>query len=134
MPQLHIQTYEEHSAEQKKNLVRDLTKTVCAAADVAPKSVQVQFYEVTRANRAICGRLMDEVEDERALPVEERPWLLVQLQMFEGRTPDQKRRLAKGVTEDIERNFKIEPDRIQVIISEMAPMHNAIGGVLASDR
>lgn len=133
MPQLHIQTYEQHTLEQKKALVRDLTKTVCEAAEVKPFNVQVQFYYLPKENRALCGVLMSET-DEDSLPLEERPWLIVQLQLFEGRSLDQKRRLVKGVTADIAKNFQIDPSRIQIIISEMNRIHNAMGGVLAVDK
>jgi len=134
MPQIHIQTYEEHTDEQKISLVRDITKTVCEAADVNPFNVQIQFYELTRNNRALSGKLMSEVEDPSKLPLEDTPWLIVQFQLFEGRSLNQKRQIAKGVTADIAKNFKIDPGRIQIIISEMNRIHNSIGGILAVDR
>ena len=133
MPQLHIQCYEEHTDAQKIVLVRDLTKTVCAAAAVTPPNVQIQFYPISRNNRAVSGRLMSDVKDPDMLPLEDTPWLIVQLQLFEGRSLDQKRALAKGVTEDISRNFGIRPERIQIILSEMNRIHNATGGLLAID-
>lgn len=132
MPQIHIQTYEQHTFEQKKALVRDITKTVCEAAEVKPINVQIQFHELTKENRALCGRLMCEV-DENNMPVEEIPWLIVQFQLFEGRSLNQKRQIVKGVTEDITRNLGVNPARIQIIISEMNRMHNSIGGLLAID-
>lgn len=134
MPQIHIQTYEEHTDEQKISLVRDITKTVCSAAEVKPFNVQVQFYELTRNNRALSGKLMSEINDLSSLPLEDTPWLIVQFQLFEGRSLNQKRQIVKGVTADIAKNFKIEPDRIQIIISEMNRIHNSIGGLLAVDR
>jgi 4-oxalocrotonate tautomerase len=134
MPQLHIQCYEEHTDAQKIALVRDLTKTVCAAAVVKPLNVQVQFYPTPRNNRAVSGRLMSEVEDPSALPLDDIPWLIVQLQLFEGRSLDQKRALVKGITEDISRNFGVRPERVQIILSEMNRIHNSIGGLLAIDR
>ena len=133
MPQLHIQCYEEHTDAQKIVLVRDLTKTVCAAAVVTPPNVQIQFYPISRNNRAVSGRLMSDVKDPDKLPLEDTPWLIIQLQLFEGRSLDQKRALAKGVTEDISRNFGIRPERIQIILSEMNRIHNSTGGLLAID-
>lgn len=133
MPQLHIQTYEEHTLEQKQALVHDLTKTICETALVRPVNVQVQFNKVIKEDRAICGRLMSDL-DEKKLPPEERPWLIVQLQLFEGRSLDQKRQIVKGVTSDIAKNLIVDPSRIQIIISEMSHIHNSIGGLLALDR
>ena len=60
--------------------------------------------------------------------------MIVQFQLFEGRSLDQKRAIAKGITGDISRNFGVSPDRIQIIISEMNRIHNSIGGLLAVDR
>ncbi|MCE5265050.1 MAG: tautomerase family protein [Deltaproteobacteria bacterium] len=134
MPQIHIQCYEEHTDAQKVALVRDITKTVAAAAVVDPMKVQVQFYPIPKGNRSLGGRLMSEVEDLSKLPADETPWLIVQLQLFEGRSLDQKRAIVKGATEDISRNFGIDPERIMIIISEMNRIHNAIGGRLAIDR
>ena len=134
MPQIHIHCYEEHTDVQKAALVRDITKTVSAAAVVDPMKVQVQFYPIPKGNRSLGGRLMSEVGDLSTLPIEETPWLIVQLQLFEGRSLDQKRAIVKGATEDISRNFSIEPERIMIIISEMNRIHNSIGGKLAIDR
>ena len=94
MPQLHIQCYEEHTDAQKIVLVRDLTKTVCAAAVVTPPNVQIQFYPTSRNNRAVSGRLMSDVKDPDKLPLEDTPWLIIQLQLFQGRSLDQTRALA----------------------------------------
>ena len=134
MPQIHIQCYEEHTDAQKAALVKDITKTVCAAAAVKPLNVQIQFYPTPRNNRALSGKLMSEVEDPAKLPMEDTPWLIVQFQLFEGRSLDQKRAIAQGVTGDISRHFGVHPDRIQIIISEMNRIHNSIGGLLAVDR
>jgi 4-oxalocrotonate tautomerase len=134
MPQIHIQCYEGHTDAQKVALVRDITKTVSAAAIVDPMKVQVQLYPIPRGNRSLGGRLMSEVEDLSTLPLEETPWLIVQLQLFEGRSLDQKRAIVKGATEDISKNFGIDPERIMIIISEMNRIHNSIGGRLAIDR
>ena len=76
---------------------------------------------------------MSDVKDPDKLPLEDTPWLIIQLQLFEGRSLDQKRALAKGVTEDISRNFGIRPERIQIILSEMNRIHNSTGGLLAID-
>ena len=96
MPQIHIQCYEEHTNSQKAALVKDITKTVCAAAAVKPLNVQIQFYPTLRNNRALSGKLMSEVEDPAKLPMEDVPWLIVQFQLFEGRSLDQKRAIAKA--------------------------------------
>lgn len=134
MPQILIHTYEEHTDEQKRTLVKDLTDTVCKTAGVKPLNVEIVFLKINKNERAICGKLMSDIEDFSALTNDEIPWLLVQFQLFEGRSLDQKRAIAKGVTEDIAKNFGVAPDRIQIIMSEMNRIHNATGGLLAVDR
>ena len=134
MPQIHIHCYEEHTDAQKAALVRDITRTGSAAAVVDPMKVQVQFYPIPKGNRSLGGRLMSDIGDLSTLPIEETPWLIVQLQLFEGRSLDQKRSIVKGATEDISKNFGIDPERIMIIISEMNRIHNSIGGRLAIDR
>jgi 4-oxalocrotonate tautomerase len=134
MPQIHIQCHEEHTDAQKIALVRDITKTVSTAAIVDPMKVQIQFYAIPRNNRALGGRLMSEVGDLSQLPLEETPWLVVQFQLFEGRSLDQKRAIVKGITEDISRDFGVDPERIMIIISELNRIHQSIGGMLAIDR
>ncbi len=134
MPQILIHCYEEHTDEQKRGLVKDVTATVCEGANVKPFNVGIVFLRISRNERAICGRLMSDVEDYSKLPPQEIPWLLVQFQMFEGRSLDQKRKLVKGLTEDISRNFGAHPDRIQIIFSDMNRIDNAAGGLLNIDK
>jgi 4-oxalocrotonate tautomerase len=134
MPQIHIQCYEEHTDAQRVALARDVTKTVSVAAIVDSVNIQIQFYPTPRNYRALGGRLMSEVEDPSKLPLEETPWLIVQFQLFEGRSLDQKRAIVKGVTEDISRNFGVHPKRIMIILSELNRIHQSIGGLLAIDR
>lgn len=134
MPQILIHTYEEHTDNQKRELVKDLTDTVCRSAAVKSLNVEIIFLRLARNERAICGKLMSDIHDMSELSKDEIPWLIVQFQLFEGRSLDQKREIAKGVTEDISKNFEINKDRVQIIFSEMNRIHNAIGGLLAIDR
>ncbi|MDL2307424.1 tautomerase family protein [Desulfovibrio sp. OttesenSCG-928-C06] len=140
MPQLLIHAYEEHGLEQKKALIRDVTATVVKAAGAAADDVGVFFLNLACSDRGLAGRLACEFPDpsgmteEGRADVEKLPCLLVQLQMFEGRSLDQKRALAKGITDDVARHFKVDPGRVQLIISEMNRIDNASGGVLAIDK
>lgn len=134
MPQLMIHTYENHTDEQRRALVKAATETVSKASGAGPKSIGFFFMHLERRDRALAGRLMSDVEDPGKLPADETPWLLVQIQMFEGRSLDQKRAISKGLTEDIVNCFGIVPDRVQIIFSDMNRIDNAIGGVLGVDR
>jgi len=59
---------------------------------------------------------------------------IVTIRALEGRTAEQKRQLAKEVTEAVVRNFKVEPDRVIVNFFDM-PKHNvAKAGKLYIDQ
>jgi 4-oxalocrotonate tautomerase len=58
----------------------------------------------------------------------------VTIVLREGRTPDQKRELAKAVTEAVSRTVNAKPEAVHIIIHD-EPAHNlAHAGVLLSDR
>lgn len=62
------------------------------------------------------------------------PWLLVYVQMFEGRSLNQKRELVAETTEIISRNFSVPGDRIQITINEVNRINNSTNGVLVLDQ
>jgi 4-oxalocrotonate tautomerase len=58
---------------------------------------------------------------------------LITVQMFEGRTVEQKRELVEAITEAVVRIAKTTPEGTQVIITDI-PKHNwGSAGKLASD-
>jgi 4-oxalocrotonate tautomerase len=59
---------------------------------------------------------------------------IVTVQMYEGRSMDQKRELVKGVTEVVARVTGNRPDAVHVIIQEVKRENWANGGLLAPDR
>ncbi|HHY76006.1 MAG TPA: 4-oxalocrotonate tautomerase [Firmicutes bacterium] len=59
---------------------------------------------------------------------------IVQIEMLEGRTLEQKRAMVKEVTEAICRTLNATPDAVRIIIREMPFEHFAVGGVLRSDQ
>jgi 4-oxalocrotonate tautomerase len=58
---------------------------------------------------------------------------IVQIDLLEGRTVDQKRQLAKKVTEAIIESVNCPPDAVRLIIREMPKQHFAIAGKLKID-
>ena len=52
----------------------------------------------------------------------------------EGRSIEQKRALAREITDAVVRNFGVTADRVLVEFVENAPHNKAKGGVLFSDR
>jgi 4-oxalocrotonate tautomerase len=62
------------------------------------------------------------------------PMPVVTIQMWEGRTAEQKRRLARAVTDAMVEHAGAKPDALHVIIQEY-PLENwALAGTLGIDR
>ncbi len=59
---------------------------------------------------------------------------VVTVQMYEGRTLDQKRELVQGITDVVARVTGNSPDGIHVIIDEVKRENWSIGGLLWPDR
>ncbi len=59
---------------------------------------------------------------------------IVQVEMIEGRTEEQKRTLAKKITDAVVESVNCKPEVVKVIIREMKKEHYAEGGVLYKDR
>lgn len=58
----------------------------------------------------------------------------VQIEMLEGRTYEQKKRMVKMVTEAIVESVGAKPENVSIIIREMAKENHAKGGVLSSEK
>ena len=56
------------------------------------------------------------------------------IQAIEGRTVEQKRELARRVTDAVVETWHVEPDTVTVRIEEVPAENFARAGVLASDR
>ncbi len=59
---------------------------------------------------------------------------VVQVEMLEGRTVDQKRAMVKEVTDVIVKTLNCPPEAVKIIIREMKPEHLGEAGVLRSDE
>ncbi len=60
------------------------------------------------------------------------PTLIVEA--FEGRTLDQRRELAKGITEVVMRVYKVPAEAVTIKFRDQARQDVARGGVLVSDQ
>jgi len=58
---------------------------------------------------------------------------IVQIDLLEGRTIDQKRALVKKVTEAITETAQCPPEAVTIIIREMPPVNLGKAGKLRSD-
>ncbi len=58
----------------------------------------------------------------------------IRIEMFEGRTPEQKRALAAAITEACVMSIGASPDSVDIVMFDV-PKHNwATGGVMWSDQ
>lgn len=58
---------------------------------------------------------------------------IVQIDLLEGRTVEQKRAMVAKVTEAIQETANCPADAVTIIIREMPPIHLGKGGKLRSD-
>ena len=59
---------------------------------------------------------------------------VVTVEMWEGRTIEQKRRLVKAITEAMVEHADARPDALHVIIHDVPPQNWGLAGVLGPDR
>jgi len=59
---------------------------------------------------------------------------IVTVRALEGKTVEQKRKLAKDITDAVVKNFKVDPDRVTVNFFDMPKQNVARAGKLAIDQ
>lgn len=59
---------------------------------------------------------------------------IITVNMFEGRTVDQKRKLVAEMTDAVVNSIGVKPEDVRIIIQDMAKHDYSIGGKLAMDR
>jgi 4-oxalocrotonate tautomerase len=64
----------------------------------------------------------------------EDPMPIIHVNMYEGKTIDQKRKLVVAMTEAVVKSLDSKPESVRIIIHDI-PKHNfAVAGVLASEK
>ena len=58
----------------------------------------------------------------------------IRVELFEGRTPEQKKEFVKALTEAAVKTLGSSPDGVDVLLFEMKKFDWATGGVLWSDK
>jgi|UniRef100_UPI0035B28A49 4-oxalocrotonate tautomerase len=58
----------------------------------------------------------------------------IRVEMFEGRTPEQKREFVKAITEATVKTLGSSPEAVDVIITDIKKSDWATGGVLWSEK
>jgi 4-oxalocrotonate tautomerase len=59
---------------------------------------------------------------------------IIHVNMYEGRTIDQKRKLVVAMTEAVVKSLDTKPESVRIVIHDI-PKHNvAVAGVLASEK
>jgi 4-oxalocrotonate tautomerase len=58
---------------------------------------------------------------------------VVQIHILDHHSKDEKRKLVASMTKAIVASLKVPKEWVNIIISEMKPEHNAVGGILIKD-
>jgi 4-oxalocrotonate tautomerase len=59
---------------------------------------------------------------------------IIHVNLFEGRTVEQKRKLVAGITDAVVKSLDVEPDTVKIILQDIAKHDYAIAGVLFMDK
>ena len=59
---------------------------------------------------------------------------IIQMNLLEGRTVEQKRSVVAAVTEAVVRTLGVKPEQVRILINELAGEHFAVGGETATMR
>jgi len=59
---------------------------------------------------------------------------IIQVNMFEGRPVDQKRKLVAAMTEAVVKSLNVKPEVVRIILHDMAKHDYAVAGVLEVDK
>jgi 4-oxalocrotonate tautomerase len=57
---------------------------------------------------------------------------IIQVNMGEGRSAEQKRNLVKAMTEAVVQTLDVAPESVRIMIHELGPDHFAVGGQMKS--
>lgn len=57
----------------------------------------------------------------------------VVIDMFEGRTPDQKKNLVSALTNAVVASLEVDASKVRVRINEIPAYHSAVGGILMAE-
>jgi len=59
---------------------------------------------------------------------------IIHVNMFEGRTVEQKRKLAAAMTEAVVKSLNVKPEVVRIILHDMAKHDYSVAGILESDK
>jgi 4-oxalocrotonate tautomerase len=59
---------------------------------------------------------------------------IIHVNLIEGRTVEQKRKLVAGITDAVVKSLDVKPDTVKIILQDMAKHDYAIAGVLFMDK
>ena len=127
MPHIAIRMPKGLTLEQKKKLGKDasaaVNNNVPMPTGMNPEAtLEHELVEISPENLARGGKL------------NATPSAYVIVNFIEGRTPEQKKGVAKDMTEAVARNLNLPPEAVTVEIIEFPPSNIAHGGKLTLDN
>jgi 4-oxalocrotonate tautomerase len=80
------------------------------------------------------GRILAIGADYRFLQRKENPMPTIRVELFEGRTPEQKKNLVKALTQACVDTLGSKPESVDILLFDMKPSDWATGGELWSEK
>ena len=80
------------------------------------------------------GKILWSANASMLRPKKEDAMPVIHVHMFEGRTPDQKRKLVAAMTEAVVKSLDAKPETVQILIHENSKSNVSVAGVLHSDK
>ncbi len=59
---------------------------------------------------------------------------IIHVNLIEGRTVEQKRKLATAMTDAVVKSLEVKPDTVRIIIHDIPKQNLAVAGTLRSDQ
>lgn len=95
---------------------------------------QILFFYSIQDSSIIKPLSFDSLDLFRGEEKKEDTMPVIHVNMFEGRTVDQKRKMVVAMTEAVVKSLDVKPEVVHIIIHDL-PKHNvALAGVLASEK
>jgi len=119
MPILNVQILQGRSAQQKKDLLANVSQAVVDSIAAPLKSVRVMLSEVPAEHVIVAG----EVGKDAAL---------VQAMLIEGRTEEKKAALLAAVSRAVHQSIDISEDDVRVIITDVPKTDMGMAGGISA--
>jgi 4-oxalocrotonate tautomerase len=125
MPVVIVEISNERTVDQKRKLVKAITQAMIDCANCKPDNLHVTIHENKKENWGKAGVLsIDDKEEVKSF---------VLVELWKGRTVDQKRKLVKAITQAMIDCANCKPDHLHVGIHESTKDNWGREGIISID-